>query len=374
MAIIDKDWNPEHHYGITRKRAIELGEDAEYPRVGAAVFHFDELTPEEQQTVIKHKKEELVEVLDDRKRVYAEAKKSAQTSRALHVDPRGMNPFPQKKKQIKKRIEMLQKSIDGMSERVSKPVKDTPKQKPLKDMTKSELKKLRVILHHLPDGTMEIKEKGTDSLERGVASWNPPNRPDMTEHSRVGGYIMNENVADNAKKWLDTVAENYDLDMDEIVAQSWRGGGMRHKASPYDYTANTFTGKVKRVSGSKATKVSKAPWRMTNAEFFGSFYPPASYEWYKAFGWPEGYTYNQNPEYRRLTGHHAIVKTAVDKGLPVPTRVLADYPDLEGKKSGFLSTPTPGFKRALRGSKKAKAKPKRRTGKDNPTSVRGIRR
>jgi len=127
-----------------------------------------------------------------------------------------------------------------------------PNRKPLKDMTKSELGNLRVILHILPDGTMEIKEKGTDSLERQVASWNPPNRPDMTERSWVGGYISGELVASNAKKWLDMVAKKYDLDMDEIVSDSWRGGGMRHKASPYDYTKNTFTGKVKTAGSSLA--------------------------------------------------------------------------------------------------------------------------
>ena len=64
--------------------------------------------------------------------------------------------------------------------------------KPLKDMTKAELESLRVILHILPDGTLQIKEKGSGSLEREVASWNPPNRPDMTERSWVGGYISGE--------------------------------------------------------------------------------------------------------------------------------------------------------------------------------------
>ena len=122
--------------------------------------------------------------------------------------------------------------------------------KPLKDMTKAELKQLRVILHILPDGTMEIKEKGADSLERQVASWNPPNRPDMTERSWVGGYISGERVADDAEKWLDLVAKKYDLDMNEIISDSWHGGGMRHKASPYDFITNIVTGKVKTTSGS----------------------------------------------------------------------------------------------------------------------------
>jgi len=161
------------------------------------------------------------------------------------------------------------------SPKSSKLAKGTPNRKPLKDMTKSELKNLRVILHILPDGTMEIKEKGTDSLERGVASWNPPNRPDMTEKSRVGGYIMNENVADNAKKWLDAVATKYDLDMGEIVADSWRGGGMRHQASPYEYTTNTFTGKVKTtgkttdlqaIHDARSTRSRESDERQSNAD------------------------------------------------------------------------------------------------------------
>jgi len=124
------------------------------------------------------------------------------------------------------------------------------KRKPLRDMTKAELKQLRVILHILPDGTLWIKEKGADSLERTVASWEPPNRPDRTERSRVGGFIGGELVADNAKSWLDKVAKQYDLDMDEIVSESWRGGGMRHKASPYEFTTNIVTGKVKSVDQS----------------------------------------------------------------------------------------------------------------------------
>ena len=141
-----------------------------------------------------------------------------------------------------------QNEIDALypEESISK----EPSRKPLADMTKAELKKLRVILHILPDGTMEITEKGKDSLERQVASWNPPNRPDMTELSRIGGYIYEEDgVIDNAESWLDAVAKKYDLDPDEIIADSWHGGGMRHKASPYDYMTNTFTGKVKTIKG-----------------------------------------------------------------------------------------------------------------------------
>jgi len=348
MAITDKDWNPEHSYGITRKRAIELREDVEYPRISAAVFHFDKLTPEEQVIVIGHKEKELKDALEERKQIYRSAKESAVISRKLNLRPGEMSPYPRQKKQVKERIEMLQKSVDRLksSVKVSKPANNTtsglavkkvkggyevihtksgnrlmpfsyperelatdfarragrvgvdwtrpfpelqkesekiadlirggrkpgmfekvldmpttfpktPSRKPLKDMTKAELKNLRVILHVLPDGTLEIKEKGTDSLERQVASWNPPNRPDMTERSWVGGYISGERVADDAKSWLDKVAKRYDLDTDEIVSDSWRGGGMRHKASPYSLLTNIVTGKVKTVSGSD-TVIDKA--------------------------------------------------------------------------------------------------------------------
>jgi len=179
--------------------------------------------------------------------------------RAGQVGVDWTRPFPELQKESEKIADLIRGGKKpGMFEKVldmPTTFPKSPSRKPLKDMTKTELKKLRVILHILPDGTMEIKEKGADSLERGVASWNPPNRPDATEKSWVGGYIMNENVADNAKKWLDMVAKKYDLDMDEIVADSWRGGGMMHKESPYRSVTNTFTGKVKTVGGSKvATK------------------------------------------------------------------------------------------------------------------------
>ena len=164
--------------------------------------------------------------------------------------------------QAQKLIDKESKSQRGIAGVMRTPTSETDfakttRQKPLKDMSKAELKSLRVILHILPDGTLEIKEKGTDSLERGVASWRPPNRPDMTEKSWVGGYIMNEMVSENAKDWLDAVAEKYDLDADEIVSDPWHGGGMRHKASPYSMLTNIVTGKVKTASGSD-TVIDKA--------------------------------------------------------------------------------------------------------------------
>jgi len=215
-----------------------------------------------------------------------------------------------------------------------------PNRKPLRDMTKTELKKLRVILHILPDGTLWVKEKGSDSLERTVASWNPPNRPDRTEKSWVGGYISGENVADNAKKWLDIVAKKYDLDMDEIVADSWRGGGMRHKASPYSLTTNTFTGKVKTVSGSDMT-VGKT----TDLQSIHD---------------------SRSPRSRESDERQSNADT-----------IEPDDPRVEQwvKDQGRMDVrgiDTPGKKRV--GSKRAKSKSKRRVGMDNPTSVRGIRR
>ena len=73
-----------------------------------------------------------------------------------------------------------------------------PNRKPLKNMSNSEIKQLRVIMRILPDSTLWITEEGNDSLERNVASWNPAHRPDRTEKSWVGGYILGQKVSDNA--------------------------------------------------------------------------------------------------------------------------------------------------------------------------------
>jgi len=198
------------------------------------------------------------------------------------------------------------------------------KRKPLRDMTKAELKQLRVILHVLPDGTLEIKEKGADSLGRQVASWNPPNRPDMTEHSRVGGYISGEKVADNAKSWLSVVAEKYDLDLNEIISDSWRGGGMRHKASPYEYTTNTFTGKIKTIG--KAKDKAKLPWEMTIKQYEKDM---RDY-WAGTRGTgPGSKSLPEDMSVRFKDYHKELVVQALNEGKPVPVAVLADYPDLK---------------------------------------------
>ncbi len=72
--------------------------------------------------------------------------------------------------------------------------------------------------------------------------------------------------------------------------------------------------------------MSKEPWQMTREEFVSAKLP--SYEWFKKFGWPEGYEYNKSLEYRRATGHAVILVTAYHQHKPIPVRVLADYPDL----------------------------------------------
>ena len=257
-------------------------------------------------------------------------------------------PFPELQKESEKIADLIRggKKL-GMFEKVLDMPTTFPaeqvgksKQKPLRDMTKPELKQLRVILHILPDGTLWVKEKGADSLERTVASWNPPNRPDMTEKSWVGGYVSGENVADNAKKWLDMVAKKYDLDMDEIVADSWRGGGMRHKASPYSFLTNIVTGKVKTVSGSDTT--------IDKTTDFQAIHD------------------SRSPRSRESDERQSNADT-----------IEPDDPRVEQwvKDQGRMDVrgiDTPGKKRV--GSKRAKSKSKRRVGMDNPTSVRGIRR
>lgn len=119
--------------------------------------------------------------------------------------------------------------------------------KPLRDMSNKELKRLRVILRILPDGTLWATEEGAESLERNVASWNPSNRPDRTDASLVGGYIMNVRVSDTADKWLREVSEKFDLNEDDIVAESWHGGGLRHKGVSPRSLVIDLQGRVKRV-------------------------------------------------------------------------------------------------------------------------------
>ncbi len=104
-------------YGLSVQRAIELGEDPEYPRMGAAVFHYDKLTSEEQQRVIDGKEAELVEALEERKTLFREAKKSADTNRRLSIDPRGLNPFPHLKQRNRDRITFLEKQIASLKQR-----------------------------------------------------------------------------------------------------------------------------------------------------------------------------------------------------------------------------------------------------------------
>jgi hypothetical protein len=98
-------------WGITAIRAVELGEDPEYPRSDAAIFHFDKLTPEEQQNVIRLKNLELEDAKQEQKNINAASRESAKISRELHLRPGEMSPYPYKKKQAKERIANIESSI-----------------------------------------------------------------------------------------------------------------------------------------------------------------------------------------------------------------------------------------------------------------------
>lgn len=79
----------------------------------------------------------------------------------------------------------------------------------------------------------------------------------------------------------------------------------------------------------QSEKSKREPWEMTNEEFTNlSPREDFDYDWYKAHGWPEGHHYNADLGYRRLTGHHGLVKSAALKGIKIPEKVLAEYPDL----------------------------------------------
>ena len=104
-------WDPKVSYGITKERAVELGEDREYPRISAAVFHFDELSFKEKKTVISYKKIELEEALLERKKIYKDAKGANL--------PQGMNPFPHWKDANRRVIERLRTQVKGMETRTA---------------------------------------------------------------------------------------------------------------------------------------------------------------------------------------------------------------------------------------------------------------
>jgi hypothetical protein len=203
-GVTDADWEPEHRYGITRKRAIELGEDAEYPRIAAAVFHFDKLTPEEKKTVIKHKEAELAETHEETQQVYAGAKKSAQVARELNVRNKGLNPYPKLKTQNKEKIARLETEIADLKKR---------------------------------SGSVEpAKPKSIHSLE-------------------------------------------------------------------------------------------KVPWEMTREQWRDTLeLPPETF--YREMGWPEGYDYDTNSDYRYGTSHLGWIKTALRKGKKVPADILREHPEL----------------------------------------------
>ena len=116
--------------------------------------------------------------------------------------------------------------------------------------------KQSVIMRILPDGTLWIAK--SDDHTSVVASWNPANRPDMTAMSRVGGYIGGEKVTGitgSSKDWLDVVSEKYDLDTSQIVSESWHGGGMIHKTSPYEFVKSAKSSKVSVTGESKLQSI-----------------------------------------------------------------------------------------------------------------------
>lgn len=80
-------WRRDQHYGITRKRAMELEGVKDYPRRSAALFHFDKLTKAEQATVRKYLKMELKEARENKKKVSADIKRMREVNRRLNVRP-----------------------------------------------------------------------------------------------------------------------------------------------------------------------------------------------------------------------------------------------------------------------------------------------
>ncbi len=98
-------------------------------------------------------------------------------------------------------------------------------------------KSVKMIIRHLPDGTLWVAKE--DDHTSVLASWNPKNRPDATEKSRVGGYIyankVDKHISDDKKEWLDAVEQEFDLNQDEFISESWQGGGMGHKRVLHEF-------------------------------------------------------------------------------------------------------------------------------------------
>ncbi len=105
------DWDKQHSYGISYERALELEGVTDYPRISAAVFHFNKLTATEQQTVILCKKNELAEAIEERKVIYRNAKQFAKDVNHDKYIMKGMNIHPYYKERIRKDIKRLTKQI-----------------------------------------------------------------------------------------------------------------------------------------------------------------------------------------------------------------------------------------------------------------------
>ncbi len=109
--------------------------------------------------------------------------------------------------------------------------------------------------------------------------------------------------------------------------------GIKKSGTPsfeFNYVSPMGAGMLARAKAISALipakLVAKEPWQMTREEFVNAKLP--SYEWFKEFGWPEGYEYNKSLEYRRATGHAGILVSAFHQHKPIPSNVLMDYPDL----------------------------------------------
>ena len=290
MAITDKDWDPEHHYGITRKRAIELGEDAEYPRISAAVFHFDKLTPEEQATVIKHKEKELSDALEERKQVYRSAKESADISRKLNLRPGEMSPYPRQKKQAKERIDMLQKSVDRLKNSVKV-------SKPANNMTSG------LAVKKVKGGYDVIHTKSGNRL----MPFSYPERELATDFARRAGQVG----VDWTRPFPDLQKES------EKIADLIRGGekpGMFEKVLDMPTT-------FPKIQAEK-----KEPWQMTIKQYEKDM---RDY-WAGTRGTgPGSRSLPEDMAERFREYHRGLIEQALSEGKPVPAEVLADYPDLK---------------------------------------------
>jgi hypothetical protein len=203
-------------WGITAVRAVELGEDPEYPRSDAAVFHFDKLTPEEQENVIRLKKLELEDAMKEQKNINIQQRESAKISRELNLRPGEMSPYPYKKKQAKERIANIESSIARLTLKASEGMMDKNKYDYLaKEGTKTSWSDK--VYHEMGSPTLE---QPYHLGKYDIVSW--ANHPrygilvDVIDDSKVGLHFtrrpLDELIAETEPKG-DTVKPSKDSDM-----------------------------------------------------------------------------------------------------------------------------------------------------------------